>query len=141
MSEYSGFNGGEHAMGDHGSAGFAKQMHGGACTESSHHHSHHESLTATMGDTHFEPHAYNTFSGTGQGLSYADAIVLPDPLSQSHCFHMQPIDWNHVHIVKPHYVHTYVKSDGTVVEGHLRGEGEGYLRTNPDGDQTNNLNV
>ncbi|GFN31620.1 hypothetical protein [Paenibacillus xylaniclasticus] len=90
---------------------------------------------------HFEPHAYNTFSGTGQGLNYSDIMKLSDPLSQSHSYHMQPIDWSHVHVVKPHYVHTYVKSDGTVVSGHMRGdETGGYLRSNPDGDPTNNLN-
>ncbi|MUT67849.1 hypothetical protein [Paenibacillus sp. NEAU-GSW1] len=125
MSEYNGVNSGDHSFAGHDHSS----------------HSHHDGSVYHMGEHHFEPHAYNTFSGTGQGLDFSDMMKCPDPLSQSHSYQMQPIDWNHVHVVKPHYVHAYVKSDGTFVEGHMRGdETGGYLRSNPDGDPTNNLN-
>ena len=57
-----------------------------------------------------------------------------------------------VHFVNPHEVQSYVRADGTIVEGYFRdGDGGtsvdrsiedagGYYRSNPDGDPTNNLN-
>jgi len=46
-----------------------------------------------------------------------------------------------VHHVEPHYVEGYYRADGTYVEGYMRDgeDGNGYLRSNPDGDPSNNL--
>ncbi|MDW0116251.1 DUF3892 domain-containing protein [Sporosarcina thermotolerans] len=56
------------------------------------------------------------------------------------------------HFVNPHDVSGYTRGDGTVVEGYYRDgdgntdinlskeDGGGYIRTNPDGDPSNNLN-
>ncbi|OLO27070.1 hypothetical protein BTR23_21300 [Alkalihalophilus pseudofirmus] len=56
-----------------------------------------------------------------------------------------------LHFVEPHYVMSHTRSDGTHVEGYWRDgdgntsfdraaeDGGGYLRSNPDGDLTNNL--
>ncbi|WP_238392665.1 hypothetical protein [Paenibacillus antri] len=46
-----------------------------------------------------------------------------------------------VHHVEPHYVEGYYREDGTYVEGYYRDgvDGDGYVRTNPDGDPNNNL--
>jgi hypothetical protein len=46
-----------------------------------------------------------------------------------------------VHHVDPHYVEGYYRADGTYVEGYYRdgADGNGYLRSNPDGIQGNNL--
>jgi hypothetical protein len=46
---------------------------------------------------------------------------------------------NGTHHVDPHYVEGYERSDGTYVEGYWRGGEEGYERSNPDGDPSNNL--
>ncbi|OIJ14240.1 hypothetical protein BKP37_09035 [Anaerobacillus alkalilacustris] len=55
------------------------------------------------------------------------------------------------HFVEPHYVEGYVRANGTEVDGYWRdGDGDtsinravedggGYLRSNPDGDPSNNL--
>lgn len=61
-----------------------------------------------------------------------------DPLACANKFHMEPLKLHHV---KPHYVHGYVRDDGTVVNGYMRdGEGNGYLRSNHDDILDNNLN-
>jgi Protein of unknown function (DUF3892) len=56
-----------------------------------------------------------------------------------------------IHFVEPHYVEGYFRQDGTYVDGYWRDgdgntdidltieDGGGYIRTNPDGDPTNNL--
>ena len=56
------------------------------------------------------------------------------------------------HFVNPHEVSGYTKKDGTVVEGYYRDgdgnpsthlsreDGGGYIRSNPDGNPSNNLN-
>jgi len=127
MHEYGHFGyGHEHDGQDHG--GREHAGHDGA-----------DAAASGFEHAHFTPHPWNTFTGTGTSLTFSDALAHPDPLSQCDVFAMQPIDWNHVHIVKPHEVSSYVRADGTVVEGYTRGEGIGYLRSNPDGDPTNNL--
>ena len=49
------------------------------------------------------------------------------------------IDSN-THHVNPHVVDGYYRSDGTYVEEYRRGGEDGYERSNPDDDITNNLN-
>jgi len=46
-----------------------------------------------------------------------------------------------VHHVDPHYVEGYTRADDTFVEGYMRdgSDGNGYLRSNPDGIIGNNL--
>jgi hypothetical protein len=46
-----------------------------------------------------------------------------------------------VHHVEPHYVEGYYRADGTYVEGYYRdgADGNGYDRSNPDGNPNNNL--
>lgn len=46
---------------------------------------------------------------------------------------------DNTHHVSPHSVDGYERSDGTKVEGYWRGGADGYERSNPDGDHSNNL--
>lgn len=70
-----------------------------------------------LGETTFQPYAINTFSGKGKWL-FADEKI---------------------HYVHPHYVNTYVRKDGTVVDRYWRdGDGNtlidrstGYWAHNP----------
>ena len=104
-------------------------------------HSHQNDYSS--GDSHHygdhQPHDYNVFSKTPYGLYGNDSILhLADPLSAAHKFSMPPLK---LHYVKPHLVSGYTREDGTVVGPYVRdGDGGGYLRTNPDGIVTNNLN-
>ncbi|WP_038112617.1 hypothetical protein [Tuberibacillus calidus] len=83
-----------------------------------------------------------------------DILQYQDPLSHVHQFQFEPFhaNLNNTHFVKPHYVHSYIKSDGTLVEGYYRdGDGNthidrpldaggGYMAGNPDGIKWNNIN-
>ncbi|MBB6177317.1 hypothetical protein HNQ82_002150 [Anoxybacillus tengchongensis] len=76
-----------------------------------------------------------------------------DPLKYVYKFKFKPFHLNvdNLHFVKPHYVDSYVRKDGTVVQGYWRdGDGDtsinrmteqggGYLRSNPDHTTLNNL--
>ncbi|QCX34700.1 hypothetical protein FDN13_13865 [Caloramator sp. E03] len=44
-----------------------------------------------------------------------------------------------IHHVRPHYVNGYERADGTYIDGYWRGGDNGYYRSNPDGDLSNNL--
>ncbi|MBM7606221.1 hypothetical protein JOC75_004269 [Metabacillus crassostreae] len=48
-------------------------------------------------------------------------------------------DESNIHHVDPHWVNGYTRDDGTEVEGYWRGGEDGYDRSNPDGDSSNNL--
>jgi hypothetical protein len=48
-------------------------------------------------------------------------------------------DDDNIHHVDPHWVEGYERSDGTEVDGYWRGGEDGYERSDPDGDVTNNL--
>ena len=50
-----------------------------------------------------------------------------------------PDSGGNLHHVDPHWVDGYDRSDGTEVDGYWRGGDEGYDRSNPDGDLSNNL--
>lgn len=46
---------------------------------------------------------------------------------------------DNTHHVDPHWVDGYERSDGTEVDGYWRGGDDGYERSDPDGDLSNNL--
>ncbi|WP_226670803.1 hypothetical protein [Metabacillus litoralis] len=48
-------------------------------------------------------------------------------------------DESNTHHVDPHWVDGYTRDDGTEVEGYWRGGEDGYERSDPDGDLSNNL--
>ncbi|WP_052650778.1 hypothetical protein [Planococcus massiliensis] len=112
----------------------------------------------------------NDFSGTGElvtadytpvdyfDTSFAqyhgqDIFHFNDPLKHVYQFEFEPLnlDIPNTHFVQPHYVDSYVRSDGTFVEGYYRDgdgnpnidttidQGGGYVRSNPDGNPFNNL--
>jgi len=58
-----------------------------------------------LGETTFNPYAINTFSGKGPSLSSS------------------------VHYVRPHYVSSYTRKDGTFVKGYWR-DGDGNTKKN-----------
>lgn len=82
-----------------------------------------------------------------------DVFSYSDPLKYSHQFEFKPLNLNvgSTHLVDPHYVDSYIRQDGTLVEGYYRdGDGDsnvntsksnggGYIRSNPDGNPFNNL--
>lgn len=49
------------------------------------------------------------------------------------------VDESNTHHVDPHWVDGYTRDDGTEVEGYWRGGEDGYERSNPDDDLSNNL--
>ncbi|BCG59135.1 hypothetical protein [Paenibacillus sp. URB8-2] len=68
-----------------------------------------------------------------------------DPLKycNGYTFKAMTLDLGDMHFVQPHYVHDYIKADGTVVKGYFRdgdgntsidrplGMGGGYFQNNP----------
>lgn len=52
---------------------------------------------------------------------------------------VEPVEDSNIHHVEPHWVDGYERSDGTKVDGYWRGGEDGYNRSNPDGDPSNNL--
>jgi hypothetical protein len=88
-------------------------------------------------DTDYQPHDYNLFPD-GHWITGNESVLQhPDPLSVSIKFTMAPLK---LHMVKPHVVNGYTREDGTVVKLYIRdGNGDGYLRSNPDGIESNNL--
>ena len=51
----------------------------------------------------------------------------------------QGSDSSGIHNVTPHDVSGYQRTDGTYVEGYHRDGDDGYYRSNPDGNISNNL--
>lgn len=80
----------------------------------------------------------NHFSPNNATCGIESILHYNDPLLHVNSLQMEPLQLHHVN---PHYVEGYVRSDGTVVNGYFRdGDGDGYLRSNPDGIKENNLN-
>ncbi|MFV8829915.1 hypothetical protein [Alkalihalobacterium sp. APHAB7] len=103
-------------------------------------------LTTPM---HHEVLPINQFSTYND--STHEIMQYQDPLKYSQKFQFKPLQLENIHFVKPHYVDSYVRSDGTVVQGYFRdGDGDtsvnrtveqggGYFRSNPDDNPFNNL--
>lgn len=76
----------------------------------------------------------NSFDATNSKV-----FTHPDPLSQAMHYEMPSPK---LHMVKPHFVDSYVRADGTVVEGYYRDgdiPGSSYVRSNPDEFTENNV--
>ena len=87
--------------------------------------------------------------------SSSDFFQYQDPLKHVYKFQFKPLhldlQLDSIHFVKPHQVDSYIRKDGTFVEGYYRdGDGDtrvnrpleaggGYVRSNPDGIEGNNL--
>lgn len=81
---------------------------------------------------------WNSFENRTMHMGNESIFKHSDPLALADKFQMKSFDLHHV---QPHIVDSYMRNDGTVVESYLRdGEGNGYLRSNPDETITNNLN-
>ncbi|MEK3725826.1 DUF3892 domain-containing protein [Paenibacillus sp. FSL H8-0034] len=84
-------------------------------------------------------HHYNLFQDASWISGNESVLHHTDPLSVSHKFSMPPMK---LHMVKPHLVNGYIREDGTDVKPYIRdGNGDGYLRSNPDGILSNNLDL
>ncbi|MGN7477462.1 hypothetical protein ACTHOQ_06375 [Solibacillus silvestris] len=85
---------------------------------------------------------YNGYSSMDQPPAFSNNAAIfqhPDPLTQAQQYEMPKPK---LHFVQPHYVDSYIKQDGTFVEGYYRNGGfedGSYLRSNPDGIKANNL--
>lgn len=98
-------------------------------------------------------HQYDVPTLDINSFSRQDIFNHNDPLKHSHKheFPAMKLDLTNTHFVTPHEVDSYLRKDGTHVEGYYRdgdgntsinrteNQGGGYFRTNPDGNPFNNL--